>query len=185
MVSLIGAAARTLVESSWRDHPLAAVSAEVTGPDRSIGEVLSSPRLRTRRTYAAVPVVDLIAGGFPVLATFAAPHVSIVLHEYDEAPSSRPDRDPGTRADEPVLREDYALMTTRVTLPADVHQIDATGFVWTFLDEADDLNGTSMRGNREPGAGFQTWTGSRPTAGALASRAALGRAQGAGLGLAA
>lgn len=29
-------------------------------------------------------------------------------------------------------------MTTRVTLPADVHQIDATGLVWTFLDEADD-----------------------------------------------
>lgn len=29
-------------------------------------------------------------------------------------------------------------MTTRVTLPADVHQIDASGFVWTFLDEADD-----------------------------------------------
>lgn len=29
-------------------------------------------------------------------------------------------------------------MTTRVTQPADVHQIDATGLVWTFLDEADD-----------------------------------------------
>ena len=29
-------------------------------------------------------------------------------------------------------------MTIRVTLPADVHQIDATGNVWTFLDEADD-----------------------------------------------
>jgi len=29
-------------------------------------------------------------------------------------------------------------MTTRVTLPADVHQIDATGYVWTFLDEAAD-----------------------------------------------
>lgn len=29
-------------------------------------------------------------------------------------------------------------MTTRVTLPADVHQIDATGYVWTFLDEAGD-----------------------------------------------
>lgn len=28
-------------------------------------------------------------------------------------------------------------MTTRITLPADVHQIDASGFVWTFLDEAD------------------------------------------------
>lgn len=29
-------------------------------------------------------------------------------------------------------------MTTRVTLPADVHQTDATGYVWTFFDEADD-----------------------------------------------
>jgi hypothetical protein len=29
-------------------------------------------------------------------------------------------------------------MTGRVTLPADVHQIDASGFVWTFLDEADE-----------------------------------------------
>jgi hypothetical protein len=29
-------------------------------------------------------------------------------------------------------------MTTRVTVPADVHQIDATGFVWTFLDEAEE-----------------------------------------------
>lgn len=29
-------------------------------------------------------------------------------------------------------------MTIRVTLPADVHQIDATGYVWTFLDEAED-----------------------------------------------
>ena len=29
-------------------------------------------------------------------------------------------------------------MTIRVTLPADVHQIDQTGFVWTFLDEAED-----------------------------------------------
>lgn len=29
-------------------------------------------------------------------------------------------------------------MTTRITIPADVHQIDATGLVWAFLDEADD-----------------------------------------------
>ena len=33
----------------------------------------------------AVPVADLVAGGFVVLATFAAPHVSIVLPEYDVA----------------------------------------------------------------------------------------------------
>lgn len=29
-------------------------------------------------------------------------------------------------------------MTIRVTLPADVNQVDETGFVWTFLDEAGD-----------------------------------------------
>jgi hypothetical protein len=45
-------------------------------------------------------------------------------------------------------------MTTRVTLPADVHQIDATGFVWTFLDEADDparvaIGGVIVAGDSE------------------------------------
>lgn len=37
-------------------------------------------------------------------------------------------------------------MTTRVTLPADVHQIDATGYVWTFLDEADDPTRVAVGG---------------------------------------
>ena len=45
-------------------------------------------------------------------------------------------------------------MTTRVTLPADVHQIDATGYVWTFLDEADDqtrivIGGVIVAGDSE------------------------------------
>lgn len=30
------------------------------------------------------------------------------------------------------------MKPTRVTLPADVHQIDHTGHVWTYLDEAED-----------------------------------------------
>lgn len=29
-------------------------------------------------------------------------------------------------------------MTVKVTIPADVQQIDQTGWVWTFLDEADE-----------------------------------------------
>jgi hypothetical protein len=82
---LLVAAGRTLGEFGWRGGPLAAVSAEVTGPDRGVEEVLAGPRLRTRRTYAVATVADLIAGGFPVLPTFAAPHESIVLPEYDEA----------------------------------------------------------------------------------------------------
>lgn len=45
-------------------------------------------------------------------------------------------------------------MTTRVTLPADVHQIGATGYVWTFLDEADEparvtIDGLIVAGDSE------------------------------------
>lgn len=82
---LVIAAGRTLAEFSWRGEPCAAVSAEITGPGRSTDDVLAGPRLRTRRTYAATRVADVIGGGFPVLATFGAPHVSIVLPEYNHA----------------------------------------------------------------------------------------------------
>lgn len=82
---LLLAAGRTVSEFTWRNLPVAAVSAEVTGPTRTTDDVLAGPRLRTRRTYASVSVSALIDGGFPVLATFAAPHVSIVLPAYDEA----------------------------------------------------------------------------------------------------
>lgn len=82
---LLLAAGRTVSEFTWRGAPVAAVSAEVTGPGRSTEEVLAGPRLRTRRTYAAAPVSALLDGGFPVLPTFAAPHVSIVFPAYDEA----------------------------------------------------------------------------------------------------
>ena len=83
--SLLTSAARTRSEFSWHGTPLAAVSAEVIGPNWKIEDVLAGSRLRTRRTYAAAPIADLVAGRFPVLATFGAPHVSIVLPEYDEA----------------------------------------------------------------------------------------------------
>ncbi len=81
---LLTAAARTLAEFSWHGEPLVAVSAEVTGPDRDIDDVLAGPRLRTRRTYATALVADVTAAEFPVLATFAAPHISIVLPGYDQ-----------------------------------------------------------------------------------------------------
>ena len=81
---LLLAAGRTMSEFTWRGGPLAAISAEVTGPHRSTEEVLAGPRLRTRRTYAAVAVSAVIDRGFTVLPTFAAPHVSIVFPAYDE-----------------------------------------------------------------------------------------------------
>lgn len=70
---LLLAAGRTMAEFSWRGDPLAAVSAEVTGPGRTTDELLAGPRLRTRRTYAEAPVASLFDAGFAVLATFSAP----------------------------------------------------------------------------------------------------------------
>jgi len=81
---LLLAAGRTVSEFTWQGDPIAAVSAEVTGPGRSTEDVLAGPRLRTRRTYASAPVSALVDGGFAVLPSFAAPHVSIVLPTYDE-----------------------------------------------------------------------------------------------------
>lgn len=83
--AFLTAAGRMMAEFSWHGDPLAAVSAEVTGPNRSTEVMLAGPRMRTRRTFATAPVVELISHGFSVLATFAQPHVSIVLPEYNEA----------------------------------------------------------------------------------------------------
>ena len=52
---------------------------------RSTDELLAGPRLKTRHTYAETPVAILIEAGFAALATFSAPHASIVLPDYDEA----------------------------------------------------------------------------------------------------
>lgn len=82
---LLTSASRTLAEFSWRGAPVAAVSAEVTGSDLDLDQILAGPRLRTRRTFVAAPVVDVIAGGHRLLATFTSPHVSIILPKYDAA----------------------------------------------------------------------------------------------------
>lgn len=82
--SLLSAVGRTMAEFTWRGHPVAAISAEVTGPKRSTDVVLAGARMRTRRTYATAPVAEVLDRGFLVLPTFVAPHVSIVLPEYNE-----------------------------------------------------------------------------------------------------
>lgn len=82
--ALLSAAGRTRAQFSWRGKPVAAVSAEVTGPHRTTDDVLAGARMRTRRTFATAPVAELVGRGFVVLPTFVAPHVSIVLPEYNE-----------------------------------------------------------------------------------------------------
>ena len=74
---------------TWKDEPVAAVSASVVHRGQTIDELLSERRLRTRRDVVVAPVAAVVAAGFPVLATFDAPHVSIVLIEPTLAEATR------------------------------------------------------------------------------------------------
>lgn len=70
-------------------RPFVAVSAEVTVAGWDLEAILSGPRLRTRRSYAAVAVARVVEAGFGLLATFGAPHYSLVLSSYTEAAAQR------------------------------------------------------------------------------------------------
>jgi hypothetical protein len=134
---LLVAAGRTRSEFSWQNTPLAAISAEVTGTNRTADELLAGPRLRTRRTYASTDVVTLMESRL-----CCASDILVTPCQRCSAPLRCRVRGDTrvhlwARATEPALRE-VTAMTARVSLPADVHQIDASGYVWTFLDEADD-----------------------------------------------
>ncbi len=74
---------------SWRGEPIVAISAEVSIAGWSVEMILAGPRLRTRSRYALAPVSDLVAAGFNLLPTFAAPHYSVLLPSYDEGSARR------------------------------------------------------------------------------------------------
>ncbi len=64
---------------SWAGEPLVAVSAEVTIAGWDVDRILSGARLRTRRSYAAAAVGEVLDAGFGLLPTFSAPHYSVAL----------------------------------------------------------------------------------------------------------
>jgi hypothetical protein len=70
-------------------RPFVAVSAEVTVAGWDLDAILSGPRLRTRRSYAAVSVGRIVETGFGLLATFGAPHYSVVLPSYTQEVAQR------------------------------------------------------------------------------------------------
>mgnify|MGYP000859086033 CR=1 FL=1 len=74
---------------TWNGQPVAAVSASVVHRGQTVDELLAERRLRTRRDVVVAPVADVVAAGFPVLATFDAPHVSIVVVEPTLAETAR------------------------------------------------------------------------------------------------
>jgi hypothetical protein len=79
----------TRARFSFRGAALVAVSAEATVGNRTLDDLLAGARLRTRRRYAAVAAGRLLEGGFGLLASFAAPHYSIVLPAYADTAAER------------------------------------------------------------------------------------------------
>ncbi len=74
---------------TWKGKPVVAVSASLVHRGQTVDELLAERRLRTRRDVVVAPVADVVAAGFPVLPTFDAPHVSIVLLEPTVADATR------------------------------------------------------------------------------------------------
>jgi len=74
---------------SYLGSPLVAASAELSMVGWDERRILSSRRLRTRRSYAAAPAVLILKAGFGLLATFDAPHYSIVWASYNEGEAQR------------------------------------------------------------------------------------------------
>ena len=70
-------------------RPFVAVSADVTIGAWDLGTILSGRRLRTRPNYAATAVGQLAEAGFELLATFGAPHYSVILPSYTRETAER------------------------------------------------------------------------------------------------
>jgi hypothetical protein len=77
-------AKQTSQRYSFNGSPLVAVSAELTMPAWSLDRILAGRRLRTRSSYAEVTVGRIIEAGFALLATFDAPHYSLVWLSYTD-----------------------------------------------------------------------------------------------------
>jgi hypothetical protein len=69
--------------------PLVAVSTEATIEGWPLERILSGRRLRTRKSYAAVPVGRVLEAGYTLLATFNAPHYDVVWPSYSEEQAAR------------------------------------------------------------------------------------------------
>lgn len=82
--------------------PLVAISTEVTVEGWPLERILSGRRLRTRKSYAAVPVLRVLEAGYTLLATFEAPHYDVVWASYSEEQAGRL-----ALLFEPVIRNPY------------------------------------------------------------------------------
>jgi hypothetical protein len=74
---------------TYRGAPLVAVSAELTMPGFGLGQILAGRRLRTRSSYATVTARAVLAAGFGLLASFDAPHHSVMWGSYTDDEAER------------------------------------------------------------------------------------------------
>lgn len=92
-----------------------------------------APRRRSPRAEYRIAKLSL-----DPLASFAAPHYSVILPSYTRGSVERLITALG-EVTQPVPSQEGAVTDhhdVAVTLPADVNQVDETGFVWAFLEDA-------------------------------------------------
>lgn len=77
-------AQRTSQRYSFSGLPLVAISAELTSAGWGLDKLLAGHRLENRATYGAVTVAQVLEGGFGLLATFDAPHFSVIWRSYTD-----------------------------------------------------------------------------------------------------
>ena len=103
-------------------------------------ELVLRERLWSRSQFATATVGGVRAAGFEVLPTHDAPHFDVVFVEATLAEAGRLLDVFGPPKDKSVQEAGEAMMANEVVvdIPCDVQQVDGTGFVCTFLDEARD-----------------------------------------------
>jgi hypothetical protein len=118
-------------------QPFVAISAEVTVLGWDVDAILSGPRLRLRRTYAAALVRSLIETDFDLIATLRRRTTAWSCRRTMLRSLSVSSRS-WAKFDTNRITSGGAVTDPNVdvTLAADMNQIDDTGYVWAFLGDA-------------------------------------------------
>jgi len=125
---------------TFRGAPMASVSVDATIGDWTLEAILRD-RLWSRTTYATTTVGALRRSGHDLLPTFGVPHYDLLLPAATLKAAGSLLATFGHGRAQPLPPEEVTMAKdapVQIDIPCDIQQLDDTGYVWTFLDEARD-----------------------------------------------
>lgn len=123
---------------TYEGSPMAAISAVLVPPDGEIDSLLAIKPLIYRRSYALATVQDLTSAGSPYWTPSLRHMCRSCSRPTMRTSQRRCSRSLTTFDRTPTSLGGELVNPIAVSLPADIHQIDDTGYVYAFLDEAPD-----------------------------------------------